>query len=442
MRYASEHRSLVDGIAADRYVGVYARCSGLNSGRFAGKRQSEEVWRELFSYYIELWLSQLALAVVSEIVADAKIDQAAEAKLAEEICGLFDKTPARILQVVEIEAHVRNLQRELDYLVNNATFTGKLPVDVQATRGRLIFGIPSALVRAIPALESISFVYQLDEFENLTADQQRHINTLVREREAPATFKIGGRQFGVKTHGTFSDGEVNLKDSEYEELRLDEQFRSNANTYKELARRLAARRLSQTAGAGGPDEPDDLASLATWFDQPDVDWRGSFFLELCGETHAQDRVHFAKLNRQLQGTIADSVATGASAKQTIQDICALLEVAEYPLLEKVNILYLYQSWAREKPLLESAKTIAEECRAFLSTPEAPSSYRTKLQHFKADLTAQLIQGEPFQTVLCRRRQLRAHVRRIATRFHNPAQADLRLVPPAAGTALREWQDFT
>lgn len=154
--------------------------------------------------------------------------------------------------------------------MNNATFTGALPVDVQPTRGRLIFGIPAALVAAIPELETISFVYQLDEFEHLTAEQQRHINTLVREREVPATFKIGGRQFGVKTQATFSDGEENLRDSEFEELRLDEQFRSNSSVYKELARRLAARRLSQSVGASDPNDDDGLASLAGWFEQTDL----------------------------------------------------------------------------------------------------------------------------------------------------------------------------
>jgi hypothetical protein len=390
IRYGSEGITLLAGVARDRYIGVYVRCSGLNSGRFAKKRQDDEIWREVFAYYVELWLAQQALGVSIELVAEADLGDAGERKLCTAISDLFDKPRPQLGTLVDMLSHVRDLQRELDYLVNNATFTGQLPVDVQATRGRLIFGIPAALIAAIPVLAGISFVYQLDEFENLTADQQRHVNTLVREREPPATFKIGGRQFGVKTQATFSDGEVNLRDSEFEELRLDEQFRSNARVYKELARKLAARRLSQAVGASEASEHDDLASLAAWFEQPDLGWRSAYFQELSPQPEPRDRAHFVKLQEQLDDALRDDLAPGIRSQGAIREVCAILAVPTHPLLEKVNLLYFYQDWSRSRQLPEAATAIARRCAAFLAAPEANSAYGTKLGHFKADLAAQMV----------------------------------------------------
>ena len=390
IRYGQAGLGLLAGVAGDGYIGVYVRCSGLNSGRFARKRQDDEVWREVFSYYVELWLAQQALAVCAELVCDAAIAPAAEASLCAAIGDLFDRLPPPAATIAELLAHVRGLQRDLDYLVNNATFTGELPIDVQATRGRLIFGVPAALAAAVPALAGVSFVYQLDEFENLTEDQQRHVNTLVREREAPATFKIGGRQFGVKTQGTFSGGEDNLRDSEYEELRLDQQFRSNAKVYAELARRLAARRLSQAVSAAAPEEADDLAGLAGWFEQPDHGWRSPYFRELSPQPESWDREHFVKLRRQLAGAMRDGWAPGVEDGEASARICLNLRVPEYPLLEKVNLLYLYQDWAKGRNLPEAAIAIAARCAAFMAAPEAGSAYATKLSHFKGDLIAQLL----------------------------------------------------
>jgi hypothetical protein len=390
IRYGQRRLGLLEGVAGDGYIGVYVRCSGLNSGRFARKRQDAEVWREVFSYYVELWLAQQALAVAAELVGDAGFDDDGEPSLCAAIGDLFDRPPPPTGTIIGLLGHVRCLQRDLDYLVNNATFTGELPVDVHATRGRLIFGIPRALVAAIPSLAGIAFVYQLDEFENLTEDQQRHVNTLVREREAPATFKIGGRQFGIKTHATFSGGEDNLRDSEYEELRLDEQFRSNARSYQELARKLAARRLSQAVGASELDKPNDLASLGGWFEQPDHGWRSSYLRELCPQQDPSRREHFVRLRRQLADAVRDGLAPGIEGSEDSIRVCLTLQVPDYPVLERVNLLYLYQDWAKGRNLPEAALAIAGQCEAFLAAPEDGGAYATKLSHFKSDLIAQMV----------------------------------------------------
>src|SRR5207244_859788 len=61
-------KDVLGGIQQDKYLGIYLRCGGLNSARFRDKGQTEEVWADVFAYYMELWLSQLVLNTVLNAV--------------------------------------------------------------------------------------------------------------------------------------------------------------------------------------------------------------------------------------------------------------------------------------------------------------------------------------------------------------------------------------
>src|ERR1700720_3518365 len=44
IRYARTTQTLAENLRKDGYLGIYARCGGLNSQRFQGKGQTEDVW--------------------------------------------------------------------------------------------------------------------------------------------------------------------------------------------------------------------------------------------------------------------------------------------------------------------------------------------------------------------------------------------------------------
>lgn len=58
---------IVGGIKKDGYLGVYFRCTGLNTERFSGKSQSNEIWASVFSYYMELWFAQQLLRTIRDL---------------------------------------------------------------------------------------------------------------------------------------------------------------------------------------------------------------------------------------------------------------------------------------------------------------------------------------------------------------------------------------
>lgn len=386
IRFEAIGISAVDGLRRDGYVGVYVKCSGLDTGRFKGKGQTDEAWAEVFSYYLELWLGQSLLDVIAQIV---RLDgaQEIEPELCQGIAALFDDAPPSASFLAELCDDLNQRRKRLDFAVNNAAFTGELSPGIALTRGRLIFGLPKLFAKLVPRLAGIQFCYELDEFENLTEPQQVHVNTLVRERESPATFKIGARQFGIRSHKTLSADEENLRDSEFDELRLDRRFRENESRYRELVERLVQRRLDEFR-ANAPSKAGQI-KLKDWFEEPNLDWNSDLLRQIAGSGHSETRSHFRALKDKLRKGFDQNSAPGVMSEAEISLILDGLAAQGYPLLEKLNILVLYSDWSRGRDLVDATRDIHKNCVAF-RTGEQAGPYGEKFKHYKADLVAQLL----------------------------------------------------
>src|ERR1700680_2956083 len=64
-RHHSQNLRPLAGLAHDGYIGIYVLLGGLNSERFRGRGQSEDVWRTLFEYYFGLWIAQEILHILT-----------------------------------------------------------------------------------------------------------------------------------------------------------------------------------------------------------------------------------------------------------------------------------------------------------------------------------------------------------------------------------------
>ena len=361
------------GVADDGYIGIYALCGSINSSRFRGKRQSDEKWREIFAYYLELWLSHHLLQIVERLSLGEKL----ESILCMAIAQLFDRPlTSQPRTVRELGNLIASLQRDLDYRVNNAVMTGLLDVEILVTRGRLIFGIPKLLASHCEFLRDALFVYAIDEFENLTIEQQQVVNSLIRDKQIPATFRIGARLYGVKTHRTDGAEEENLKDSEYEVIALDRIFRAHKKNYTTFAKSLVSKRLASASSASALSVVGEAADWAGLFESVDDRWSSSYYAALI---KSKESPHFKEFRSKLRGV------SEAEADRLIE----MMAVAEYPLLEKLNLLRFYKQAHRKTNRLEVAERIMRECQKFIQSPGEPSPYATALDHYKSDLNAQL-----------------------------------------------------
>lgn len=355
------------GIAQDGYLGIYALCGTLNSNRFNGKGQSQEKWNAIFAYYLELWLSQHLLHIVEKL----QLDATKQAAICAEAAALFDKVlsgqPATT--VTDLISFISGLQRDLDFKVTNAVMTGKVDVQILVTPGKLLFGLPKSLSEVVPCLKSVVFLYCIDEFENLTEDQQQVVNSFVRDKRLPSTLRVGSRLYGVKTHRTNGGAEENLRESEYRQLVLDSVFRQHKERYSNFAKSLVARRIEVALGR--------KVAVDSFFEGVDDSWGSTYVRELCSGV-GEERMHFKQLSSRL-----------ATSPEIAKGLVESLRCDDYPLLEKLNILLFYQQMNRKKTWPGAADEISESCRSFALDPSKKTKYRQSLEHYKSDLLAQL-----------------------------------------------------
>lgn len=397
MRYCSyplqrlRHRNNIpQGIHDDGYLGIYLRCGGLNSSRFEGKGQSPEVWADVFAYYMELWISQMLLNAVTDIYSKSNELEKETLKLCNAIADLFDEPldsmPTSLSDILTL---LQKLQKDVDLTVNNSSSTHNLDVRIRITRGHFIFGLPRLLSQHLPSFKGVLVVYLLDEFENLTESQQKYINTLIRERDEPCTFKVGSRLYGVKTYRTFSSEEENKEGSEYEVLPLDALLRKQKE-YPNFARSLCKKRLLIANKLLHSDTINgDLQELDRWFEiderTPIAENETRFILE---KYVGRERPYFKSLHQKILECYLGKNRKQSSAR--VSRILDALRCPAYPLLEKVNIFLLYRAWDKGKDLFVESEEINLACSRYVQEPNSATQYGDILEHFRDDLMAQLL----------------------------------------------------
>lgn len=391
--YRFDKRSIrpLEGLREDGYIGIYVLLGGLNFERFRGRGQSDEIWRGLFEYYFELWLTQEIIQTLCSIKSADNDLAKYEPIVCAEIQKLFsDPPPAALLTFKDLFEWCASLQRDLDYDVNNVLYKGHFTTRIRATRGTLIFGIPKLLSEIVDEFREVTFSYQLDELENITEGQQRYVQSLIRERRAPATFRIGSRLYGIKTLETYSDEEINREGSEFKQIVLDHRLRQNSEQWDSFADRMVRRRL-QVFGALTERSISGRA-IEQIFETPDLSWDSETIFKMIGSPQPGTGRHFDRLRKVLKEGIAQGHAPGISRQQDIEHVTRSVTVPGFPILEKINMLTLYQGWSRNHSLPRLADQIAAQASDFL-TGGAKGSYATRVQHYASDMAAQLLRDE-------------------------------------------------
>lgn len=394
--YALQHirhgQDVVSGIQKDGYIGIYLRCGGLNSARFRDKGQTEETWADVFAYYMELWLSQLVLGTVLNAVGGTSELRDRESGLVAELsASIHLGKRASPTSLSGLNTLLRELQQELDGVVNNSAISRTLSVHIAVTRGDLVFGIPKAIAANLPSFRDCLFLYLIDEFENLSESQQKYVNTLLRERPSPCSFKIGARMYGVRTFSTYSADEDNKEGSEFEVLRLDAILRGNRH-YGDFAKRLIAKRLAEFKRA--PSDSATLDAMTESLDEcfeepPESQFSTADTAYVIEKYSGRERPYFKALRRHLEQGIVAGANPGLKQLTDIDKTLSLLQCPDLPLLEKLNLFLFYKDWSSKKPLLEVARVIADECADHITGGIEKGRYQRTLLHFKADLLAQM-----------------------------------------------------
>lgn len=371
--------SVLEQVRVEGYVGLYVRCEGLNAGRFSGKGQSAETWAAIFAYATDLWLADVALTVYSQLLPELLTAEGDERGCVERLWSLLtcDAKAEKPSSVCDFRKMLETARRRLDRIVDNAAITRDVQdVEIIASRGNLVFGIPEVFERSFSVLSGITVQLLVDEMENLTEGQQKYVNTLVREKRSPTSIKVGARTYGVRTDQTLSAGEALVEGSEFSVVELDRTLRDNSH-YRSFCDSLVRRRL-EIGGfvvEGEVGEMFSSPSSKDMFSQTTVRVSEKY-------PSSPQRPWFVTLASVLRGGLGCSDVEARSVVHALQ-------CADAPVLEKLNILLFLRRAKHGGSPVESARDVGRLGQAFRVRRADSPEHKVAYGHHSLDLVAQV-----------------------------------------------------
>jgi hypothetical protein len=362
---------LKKGFEDDKFIGIYVRCSSFNSDRFSDKGQSDEVWRSVYAYYWELWLTQISLNIILDLQKNGVIEITNEKIIVEKIIELLNKKPDNIPNdLTNLVSFFSQLQKKVDYEVENCIFNNdkKIHIDILISPSKITYQLPQLIKEYIPFFKNKIFLYLIDELENISENQQRLIQTLIREKNTACTFRIGARLYGIKTYETLGSGEENREGSEFEEVILDDFLRNNDN-YKTFVRNICENRLQLNGICLSPQEKIDD------------------FIEIFNETNFLENI---KSKKESQGKsylhrLKDKLKKHRLSDGDIDDVISNLS-SDNRIIERTNVLLFYREWSKKKNILQSSIEIKDSASEHLTDPTNENNPQKKvLNKYKRDI---------------------------------------------------------
>jgi hypothetical protein len=387
MRYFSyelqkiKHQNVLSkGFENDKFIGVYVRCSGFNSERFSNKGQSDEIWKSVYAYYWELWLAQITLNIIIDLENNGTVKILNEQEVVSSVIGLLNKKPEIIpTNLRELVHFFSSLQKEVDYEVENCIFNegNKLHIDILISPSKITYGIPDIVTKSIPFFKDKIFLYLIDELENISINQQRLIQTLIREKHTSCTFRIGARLYGIRTYETLGSGEENREGSEFEQIVLDEFLRRNSDNYTSFIRQICEHRLK----INGVYIPNDRR-IDDYIETFNFD---AFSKKIKEKKVSHRQSYFIKLKEKLGSKLPEESINKVIENLSCEDI----------IIERTNLLLFYRAWndlsrkkkQKEKKTFEQISVeIKEDASKYFQNPKNDDLPHIKvLKKYKRDI---------------------------------------------------------
>lgn len=217
------------------YLGVYVKLSPLVFG--PSEHEKLPQFRELFQQLFNIYCSEAIVQTILESTAAGVfgITESAERSLAKELSGLMLQggLPSETLR--GLYQSLRNERRIIRGYLDNPPFKpdGRSQPDV-------LWDVAEAVSR-ISSFSGMRLHLMIDEYDSLSPDEQRTINTYLRKRDYPLTFKIACKKHKLILED--ADGLPLNPSGDFDRVHLDDEdfgFDSNFPSHLEA---IANKRL-------------------------------------------------------------------------------------------------------------------------------------------------------------------------------------------------------
>ena len=230
------------------FVGMYLRINTNRVRAFSGPELDDRQWQRLFGHYVNMDLSGLVLKFLLWREGRFPGEVAVGPETIERLTIALHLGPAEDAKGAARSLDLSRLQFESK--INNvgdgdspALSMLGVPIDV------LLSG-----VRELPQFRDTSFLFLLDEYENLDDSQQRVTNSLIKHCGEHYSFKVSVREFGFRQRSTLNDHEHLSHPADYVLIDIANEF---GEQFEDFAARVCNRRVQ----AVFPAESWDVAEL-------------------------------------------------------------------------------------------------------------------------------------------------------------------------------------
>jgi hypothetical protein len=339
----SEHRNILKQLSEEKYTSILLELGNFQFERFSGSKLDSQVWQEWYFYYFNIILIEAFLEQVIDLQKNG-LDDIETDKIHEMYKNYFFNPPEEGITIdymyKKIKQEHKNIDRAFSKLRTGIVDTLDLEDLLFDTRSNVFFDISYYILEASPSLRNIRLLYLLDQFEDLSKEQQQFINTIIRHPRYTEriSIRVAGRLYSIKEEKTFSDNEKNS----YAEVtkKYLEDYLDNSSSYKQFTIDLINKRLNNNE----TNKFDDKYLIDSFrkFDKDEI-------TNKILQTHpnSQDRKYFITLTKQLEQYKQELGLSTADISKIISN----LSYPSDPIIEKQNIWLLYQGWSKNEQLL-------------------------------------------------------------------------------------------
>lgn len=374
IRCEAESHSIPKGLAKEKFIGVFIRCTSFNAETLSGRGVSEDIWSSIHAYLWELWIGERICSILIDLEEMGAFTKEYEDIIVAETLSLFHEPKDGVNSLQDLHNYFLELQKSLIYSCQNFIFEGldKPNVQIKLNISQLTYGLPKILKEKVPYFKNKYILYLIDEMENFSYSQQKLVQSLIREKPNACTFRIGARPYGIKHYETLN-GEENHDGSEFEKLVLDEFLRNYDNYTNYIVNILNSRVVNSNLSL-----PRDFDIRNMIECQTNEDLLNKIFSK-------KDSSSKRALNK-LESRLKSNKLYGLN-ENDVKTIISLLSFNEDHVIERANVMLMYRTLKAKikESLLVTARKISESAKVYYQTKSKDTEQGRILSYYRQDL---------------------------------------------------------
>lgn len=229
--------TFLEFLEKETHLGFYYKVDGRFVKSFTNKNIEEHIWDGIFNTYLNIQIAQEIIDFINILIAENIFDKELTIDFYSNVSQRLNKND--ITNLEQVLSAFDSTLIQIEKFSNNTL----LPQPVGLNAGTIIKDCISVL-KKVPILKKTTFHVFIDEFEELSKNQQIQINTLLKQSNSDLVFDYGVITKGIQTYLTLSGREIKPKD-DFFNWSVDRYDWYEKNDYNNLLKEICSKRLKE-----------------------------------------------------------------------------------------------------------------------------------------------------------------------------------------------------